>query len=302
VAESKVTVYVAMAANLCIAVAKFVAAAFSGSSAMLSEGIHSLVDTANNALLLVGIHRSKRPPDAAHPFGHGHDLYFYALLVAVVIFGAGGAVSAYEGVLHVLHPVPIEDPRLAYAVIAIAAVVESISETVAVRNFMRVKGDQPFWTAIRTSKDPTTFIVLFEDAAALAGLLIATAGVYLSTSLSMPVLDGVASILIGLVLCAVALIVLRETKGLLLGEAVQPDVLQRLRELLADDPAVHAVGRVMTMHIGPHQILVNAELQFEPSVGVTSLPAIVNRIEHRLRAAYADISNVFIEPTGEQTR
>lgn len=294
--ESRSTVYVAIAANLVIAAAKLTAAALGGSSAMASEAVHSFVDSANDGLLLVGMRRSRRQADAAHPFGYGHELYFYSMIVAVVIFGAGGAVSVYEGVLHVLEPEPARAVTLSYGVLAVAFVVEGISEIVAIRNFMREKGDEALWPAVRASKNPTTFMVLFEDAAALIGVVIAAAGLYCSTHFAMPVFDGIASILIGATLCAVALLLLRETRGLLLGEAADPEVLERLRRALGADPDVRHVGRLLTMHMAPHQILVNAEVHFRPGLASSELVEVLRRAEKRMRQAQPDITNIFIEP------
>ena len=195
--ESKLAIYAALLGNLAIAVMKFATAAITGSSAMLSEGIHSLVDTGNAGLLLLGIRLSKKPADAAHPFGYGKELYFWSLVVAFLIFGVGGGISIYEGILHVAHPSPLEDPTWSYVVLALAAVFETIVLVIAVKHFLAVKGDQSAWQAIRTSKNPTDFVVLFEDAAALSGLVVAFVGIWLAHYLDDPVFDGVASIAIG---------------------------------------------------------------------------------------------------------
>jgi cation diffusion facilitator family transporter len=210
--ESKIAVYGAIAANTGIALTKFVAAAVTGSSAMLSEGIHSTVDTGNGVLLLVGMKLSRRKSTPEHPFGHGKELYFWSLMVAVLIFGLGGGISAYEGVLHMLHPEPLRDATWNYVVLGAAALFESGSFVVALRQFLGAKGDVPFWRALRTSKDPTTFTVLAEDAAALAGLAVAAVGVYLSHRLDLPILDGAASVVIGLPLAGVAVLLMSQSR------------------------------------------------------------------------------------------
>ena len=215
--ESKTAIIAALAANLGIAVIKFVASYFTGSSAMLSEGIHSLVDTANEWLLLLGLRASQEPATAHRPFGYGRELYFWAFMVAVFIFAIGGGLSLYEGYEHLRHPEPLGDPTWNYVVLAIAFVLDGSSFLVARRTFNAQRGKQPFWAAFRASKDPSVFVVLFEDASDLLGLLIAFLGVFLSHWLDMPALDGVASILIGLLLLVVAALLLRETKSLLLG-------------------------------------------------------------------------------------
>src|SRR5438876_6642485 len=220
--SSKRPIYAALIANLVIAVSKFVAAWFSGSSAMLSEGIHSVVDTGNSGLLLLGIRLSRRPADEEHPFGHGKELYFWSLLVAVLIFAGGGGISIYEGILHLLHPHPLEDPRWSYAVLGIAAVSEGMSLRIAWRAFRAASGVSPSLRAIRASKDPSTFTVLFEDAAALAGVLVAFLGILASQLFDNPYLDAVASVVIGLILMTVATVLVLETRRLLVGEGMSP--------------------------------------------------------------------------------
>lgn len=216
---SKIAIYAAIGGNLAIAMMKFTAAGLSGSSAMLSEGVHSLVDTGNGGLLLFGIHKSKQPPDATHPFGYGKELYFWALIVAVLIFGVGGGISIYEGILHLIHPAPLEDPAWSYVVLGLATVFEAFVFIVAFRAFQDIKGEeQNIWQAIKTSKDPTTFTVLFEDAAALLGLIVAFVGIFLAHYFNNPYLDGVASVVIGVILATVAVLLVYESKGLLVGE------------------------------------------------------------------------------------
>ena len=241
---SQLVVYAALVGNLLIAVTKFVAAFFTGSSAMLSEGVHSLVDTGNEVLLLYGMHRAARPADATHPLGYGRELYFWSFVVAVLIFAIGAGVSAYEGVMHILTPEPMETPLTNYIVLAISAIFEGISWTIALREFNREKGDLGYFEAIRKSKDPTTYTVLVEDSVALIGLVIAFLGILAAQLLNDPRLDGVASIAIGLLLGAVAIFLARESKNLLIGEPALPEVREAILRIASADKTVRHVNGV----------------------------------------------------------
>lgn len=294
-ASSKTAIYAAIVGNMAVAVTKFVAAATTGSSAMLTEGVHSLVDTGNGILLLVGVRVSKRPADPSHPFGYGKEIYFYTLLVSVLIFGLGGGVSIYEGILHILEPKPVGDPTINYIVIALAVVFEAIAAAVALKAFLAVKGQAPFWRTIRSSKDPTTFAVLFEDSAALAGLGVAALGIFLADWLQMPALDGAASVTIGLVLCGTATLLLRESKGLLLGEAATPEVVAAVERIVAADPAVDGIGRLLTMHVGPEDILLNLDVTFRKDLAAGEIAAAVDRLEEAIREKDQRIRRIFIE-------
>ncbi len=294
-AESKFVVYAAIVGNLAIATGKFVAAGLTGSSAMLSEGIHSLVDTGNGGLLLLGMRRSRKPADALHPFGHGKELYFWSLVVAFLIFGVGGGVSAYEGILHLMHPRPLQDPTWSYVVLGIAALFEGIVLGIAINAFRKAKGSKSTWREIRTSKDPTTFVVLFEDAAALLGLLIAFLGIYLGHRLDDPRFDGGASVVIGVLLMAVAVFLARESKGLLIGEGAGPATLASIRALAEADPLVERVHRPLTMYFGPHTVLLTLEVRFVEGLSVVELGAAAARLEQRVREGHPDIKHIFIE-------
>src|ERR671925_845836 len=293
--ESIKAIYAAIAANLGIAVTKFAAAAFTGSSAMISEGIHSLVDTGNGGLMLLGVHRSRRPADDRHPFGYGKELYFWTLIVAIVIFAVGGGISAYEGLLHLLHPLPMKDPIWNYVVLGFAIVFESYSFVVAFKAFKGIKGKQSLWQSIRTSKDPTTYTVLFEDAAALLGLLTAFIGVVLADLLKNPYFDGAASIIIGMILAFVAVVLAYESKGLLVGEAVDPITLKNIRRLAEADPCVEGVKRALTMHFGPDNILLAMDLRFRNDLSAADLEASVHRLENAIRKEYQSIRHIFVE-------
>ncbi|HEX7249955.1 MAG TPA: cation diffusion facilitator family transporter [Burkholderiales bacterium] len=293
--HSPKAVYAAIAANLGIAATKFAVAALTGSSAMLAEAIHSLVDTGNGGLILLGLHRSRRPPNAEHPFGYGKELYFWTLIVAILIFAVGGGMSVYEGVRHIREPRPVEDAGWAYAVIAMAALFEGYSFSVAVREFRRERRGRAWLDAIHASKDPTTFTVLFEDSAALVGLALAFLGIFLGTYFDEPRLDGVASILIGLVLAAVAVALARESRGLLVGEGVDPRVRRSLCALAESDPAVLRVRRLLTMHLGPAEVLLTLEIEFKPGGTAASAAESVERLSRAIRERHPEIRHIFIE-------
>ncbi len=306
-ASSKKAVYAAILGNFAIAVTKFFGAAVSGSSAMLSEGIHSLVDTGNGGLLLLGMRRSQRPPDEMHPYGHGKSLYFYTLTVAVLIFGLGGGISLYEGILHTMDPghggpssatvfgITIGGLTLNTLVLGAAIVFEGLALRTAIQAFNKERGDVSFLQAIRTSKDPTTFTVVFEDTAALSGLIVALFGIHLANALHMPVLDGVASILIGLILCTVAAFLVWESKKLLIGEAAAPDIQVGIRHLASEDPDVKAVRRLLSMHVGPDSLLLNMDLEFREDLDAEEVETAVERLEQQIRTEYPRVQYIFLE-------
>lgn len=293
--ESRIAVYGAIAANVGIAVMKFTVAGFTGSSAMLSEGIHSLVDSGNGVLLLVGIHMSKREATQRHPFGHGKELYFWSLIVAVLIFGVGGGVSAYEGILHILHPAPLRDAFWIYLVLAIAAVFEGASLIVAVRQFGRERGNVPWWQALRRSKNPTTYTVLAEDSAALAGLLAAAIGVYASHRLDMPRIDGAASVVIGLLLAGVAVLLIREARGLLIGEGVQPATARAIRDLALATNGVRTAAWPLSMYIGAEEVLLTLDVTFDPGRSAADVANAIAALEAAIRDRYPQIKRIYIE-------
>jgi cation diffusion facilitator family transporter len=300
--ESKLSIYAAVAGNLGIAATKCVAAYASGSSAMLSESIHSLVDTGNGGLLLLGLRRSQRPPDAEHPFGHGKELYFYSLIVSLMIFTLGGAISVYEGVKHAIRPEAARDPFWNYVVLGVAFVFEGASWLFGWKAFSTARGRRGILQAIHESKDPTTFMVVFEDTGALVGLVIAFFGVFLGQRLGLPYLDGLASVVIGLVLGLMALFLAYETKGLLIGEGVERGTRERLRALVASDPDVEHVSRLLTMHFGPHEVLLTLEVKFRNELSAVGVRAAVARLRERIRREHPDITRVFFasESVAEQ--
>jgi len=295
-AESKLAIYAAIGGNLAIAIMKFTAAAFTGSSAMLSEGIHSLVDTGNGGLLLLGIHKSKRRADAAHPFGYGKELYFWSLIVAVLIFGVGGGISIYEGIVHLITPSALEDPFWSYIVLGLAMVFEGFVFVIAFRAFQSLKGDeQNIWEAIKASKDPTTFTVLFEDAAALLGLIVAFVGIFLAHQLNNPYLDGAASVVIGLILTTVAGFLIYESKGLLVGEGADPQTLKDIRKLAESDPSVRRVINPLTMHFGPNTMLLTMDIEFDGTLSAAKVKEAVDRLERSIKNQYPAIKYIYIE-------
>lgn len=294
-AESRIAIYGAMAANVAIAVTKFVVAGITGSSAMLSEGIHSAVDTINGVLLLVGLRLSKRPATQEHPFGHGKELYFWSLIVAVLIFGLGGGVSIYEGIHHMRHPEAMADPTWNYVVLGMAALFEGTSFAIALRQFLGQSGKRPFWNALHSSKDPATYTVLAEDGAALAGLLIAAVGVYASHRFDMPELDGAASLLIGLLLAAVAVLLVRESRGLLIGEGIRPETARAIRDIARAQPHVHAVGHVLSMYMGPDEVLAVIDLDFDADSSTADAHQAITAIERAVRSRFPVIRRLYID-------
>jgi cation diffusion facilitator family transporter len=292
--ESRTAIFAAILGNLAIAATKLVAAFFSGSSAMLSEGIHSLVDTGNGGLLLLGFRKSQKPPDANHPFGHGKELYFWSLVVAILIFALGGGMSVYEGVTHLEHA-KLHDPTWNYVVLGIAFVFESISSFFAYKAFRKEMAGKGVFKTIRGSKDPTTFTVLFEDTAALLGLIVAFLGIFLGQQLNNPYLDGVASIVIGVILATVAGFLAFESKGLLIGEAVDPEVLASIHSILAEDEAVEEVREALTMHFSPSDVLLTLDIRFKKDSTAEEIAAAVERVENAIRARHPEIKHIFIE-------
>jgi cation diffusion facilitator family transporter len=292
---SKKVVYAALAGNLTIALTKFVAAAMTGSSAMWSEGVHSLVDSGNQALLLYGMHRAQRPPDARFPFGYGKEVYFWSFVVALLVFSTGAGLSLYEGVRHLQHPAEIANPVINYVVLAVAMLLEGAPWLVAYRQFGRTRGDRGVAEAVKRSKDPTVIAVLFEDSAALAGLAVAFAGVGLYHLTGNPVYDAGASIVIGLILAATAAWLAFETKGLLIGESANREVVARIRGIAERYPEVQRVNEVLTMHVGPEYILAAVGLDIARDVPRSRAHAVMDELDSRIKSADPRVKRVFIE-------
>lgn len=294
--RANIVLYGALAANLGIAVAKFVAAGITGSSSMLTEGVHSLVDSGNQVLLLYGQNRAKRPPDRSHPFGYGRELYFWAFVVAILIFAVGAGVSIYEGIRHLAEPEPLGDATLNYIVLAVAFVLEGTSWAIAVKEFGARRGSASWWTSVRRSKDPAGFIVLFEDSAALVGLLLAAAGVWLSHHFADSRYDGMASIAIGAVLAAVAALLARESKGLLIGESADPALIERLRAAMEARPEITALNHVRTIHTAPDAVFVAISADFVDTLAMGEAERLIEEMEAQLKAISPAISSIYIRP------
>ena len=293
--HSSIAIIGAIAANVAIAITKFVVAGISGSSAMLSEAVHSTVDTFNGVLLLLGLRLSKRPANDEHPFGHGKELYFWSLIVAVLIFGLGGGVSLYEGVQHIRTPVPLEDPTWNYVVLGLAGLFEGTSFAIALRQFRQQSRRQPFWRALHLSKDPSTYTVLAEDGAALIGLAIAATGVFASHRLQRPELDGAASVLIGLLLAGVAVLLVREARGLLIGEGIRARTRHEIEAMARALPEIARLGSIRSMYIGPAEVLVTIELAFVPHIDTATAGAAIGRLERDVRQRFPAIQRLFID-------
>jgi cation diffusion facilitator family transporter len=294
---SRRVIFAALAANAAIAISKYTAAAITGSSAMLAEAFHSTADTGNELLLLIGMKRSGRPPDSLHPFGHGKLLYFYSLLVAVYIFAIGGGLAAFEGIRHLLHPEIPSRVGWNYAVLTLAAIFEFYSWRISYREIRARKDpDESTWDEIIGSKDPTVFTVFLEDSAGLIGTFLAFLGVFLGHHFQKPYFDPIASLLIAALLMAVALLLGRETGALLAGERTNRSRIKQIREIITADPAVEAIGDLLTMQLGPHQALVTVSVKLRSRTDVEQVESVIARLKQRIRGRDATISQIFIEP------
>ena len=294
-AGAKKVVYAALAGNLAIAVTKFIAAAITGSSAMLSEGVHSVVDTGNQALLLYGMRRARKPADERFPFGHGKEIYFWSFVVALLVFALGAGVSFYQGVHHLLYPVEMERPIVNYVVLGFAALFEAGTWIVAFQAFRAKAGSRGYVEAVRRGKDPTDFAVLLEDSAALAGIGVAFLGVLFGHITGDPRFDGAASILIGFILAATAIWLARETKGLLIGESANREVVSEIKRLAGSYREIDRVNEVLTMHIGPEYILANISVDIACDVPRGRAHAIMDELDVRIKRADPRVKRVFIE-------
>lgn len=293
--QSKKVIYAALVGNSLIAVCKFIAGGITGSSAMLSEAIHSVVDSGNQLLLLYGIRKSNKAPDEKHPFGYGMELYFWTFVVAILIFAIGAGLSLYKGFIHIQHPEPINSPYVNYIVLILSMAFEAVAWTIAYKEFNRSRGDQPIFKAIRHSKDPTIFTVLFEDTAAMIGLFIAFLGVAGSHIFGLHVLDGVASLGIGIVLALVAVLLAIESKGLLIGEGADPEITKEIKAYLQGDARIKRTNELLTMHLGPNDILLNASLDFVDGLSAEAVEAAISEFESSIKTKFPSIHRVFIE-------
>ena len=288
----------ALVGNSLIAVTKFIAASYTGSSAMFSEAVHSVVDSGNQLLLLYGVKRSKRPADSKHPFGYGKELYFWSFVVAILIFSLGSAISFYEG-FHKLHsPEPVSNPMINFIVLGFAVIFESWTCWVAATEFKKSKGDRGWVEAIRRSKDPALFTVLFEDTAALLGLFVALIALTLSEHLNLPVLDSVASLIISFILAVTAGLLAFECKGLLTGEGASEEVVTGIKQIINESQGIKHVNEVLTLHLGPEDILLNVSLDFEDDLSSGEVEEAISNLESRIKQMFPEIRRVFIEAQG----
>ena len=298
--SSRTAVIAALIGNLLIAVTKGIAAALSGSSAMLSEAVHSVVDSGNEILLLYGQHRANKPPDRLHPWGYGREIYFWSFVVALLIFALGAGVSIYEGVQHIRDPEPMADPLVNYAVYAASAVFEGISWWFGWSAFQRVRGDKALFAAVHASKDPPSFMVLFEDSAALVGLVIAAIATALSIELDEPWIDGLGSICIGAVLAVVAVLLARESKDLLIGERARPQLAESIRDMARREPGVVSVEGILTSQLSPDQVIANVGLEFEDDLRTPDIERVIAHLENELRKKHPELFRVFVRPHPDQ--
>ena len=295
-AHSKLVVYAATAGNGLIAITKFIAAAYTGSSAMLSEAVHSVADTGNQLLLLYGMHRADQPPDELHPLGHGRELYFWSFIVALIMFTMGAGVALYEGIQHVLHPTPVSSPTVNYIVLGFAFVFEGASWAIALREFRRAKGTMGYYEAMRRSKDPVGFTVLFEDTAAMLGLVIAFIGTLLAEHLDMPVLDGVASLAIAGVLGMTAIMLARESKGLLIGEPASRAVRDSILAIVNKTEGVDRGHITFTVHQAPDEVVVALSLEFDDHMIAPEIERTFNALEAAIHDAHPEVLAIFVKP------
>lgn len=295
--NSKIAIYGAIGANFLISISKFTASFFTGSAAMLAEGIHSLVDTGNGLLLLLGIKFSKKPADKTHPFGYGKEVYFWSFVVSILIFSLGGGFAIYEGIHSLQHPEMIEKPLWNYIVLGAAIIFEGTSLVIAVKEFKKNNKTGSLLRNIIRSKDPSNFAIILEDSAAVIGLIIALIGVFLSSYLENPLIDGISSLLIGVLLLAVATFLARETKGLLLGESAKPEVIEGLEEILKAERFVKAYNYPQTIHFGPNNILVVIEVDLADDEELVHVEEVLGKLEKEIKSTYPQMKQVFIRTT-----
>lgn len=293
--SSKKVIYAALVGNGLIAITKFFASAITGSSAMLSEGIHSTVDTGNQLLLLLGLHKAKKPADKDYPFGHGKEIYFWSFVVAIMIFAVGAGISIYEGIHSLLDPHPVENPLVNYIVLGAAMVFEGFAWYFAWKEFNAARGDRSYYEAVRKEKNPTTFVVLFEDSAAMIGLIVAFMGIAIGQWTGLYILDGIASIIIGIILGITAAWLAYETKGLLIGESADPRIVKGISKIVESHTGIKGVNETLTMHMGPNYILVNLSLDFKSSLKISNVEDDISELTREIKETFPRIKRVFIE-------
>ena len=293
--SSKKVIFVALAGNTLIAITKFIASYITGSSAMLSEGIHSLVDTGNQGLLLYGMKQAKKPASEEFPFGHGKEIYFWSFVVAIMVFALGSGVSLYGGIKHVIHPTHIESPLVNYIVLGLAILFEGVAFIYALKEFKQVKGQLTYFEAVKQGKDPSMFVVLFEDGAALLGLFVALIGVLLAELTGIAVFDGIASIIIGVILAVTAILLAIETKGLLIGESADPKIVKAIKDMVDQIDPIERTNEVLTMHMGPNYILVNVSADFSSEASSDEVEGSIAELDKRIKKRFPDVRRIFVE-------
>lgn len=294
--KKRLSIYAALVANVLIAATKFTAGAFTNSSSMIAEGIHSLVDTINELLLLYGIHRSEKKPDKMHPFGYGKELYFWSFIVALLIFGLGGGLSVYQGVYHILHPQALSDAGWNYIVLGSSILFEGTSFIISLRAFNKVRGKTPLWQAIIQSKDPSRFLVLFEDGAAVAGLFVVLVFMRINQVYNAPVLDGVASVIVGLLLVFTSAVLARESRSLLIGEGITPEAKQQMTTLIEKDEAVERIALIFSDYQSPDTILLMLIIEFKKNLDISAITASIDRLRSEIKNRFELIEYIIIEP------
>lgn len=295
-AKANKSIYSALAANLLIAITKFIAGAFTNSSSMIAEGIHSTVDTSNQLLLLYGLKRSVKPADEQRPFGYGKELYFWSFIVAIMIFGLGGVISITQGISHIKHPETLTDPGWNYAVLALSFVFEGISLIIALKEFDKTRNGLSWWKAIIKSKDPSGFLVLFEDGAAVLGLIIVFVLMVFSHNLNMPFLDGLASVLVGILLIFVSFILARESRSLLMGEGLTHQTIQKIKEIAEQDCDVIEVKNILSTYKSPKEVLLVLGLSFHPNLDTERLTDAIDRLRAKIKSEFSIIKFIIIQP------
>jgi len=293
--SSKKVILAALIGNALVSITKFVAAYFTHSSAMFSEGIHSIVDTGNQILLLYGLKRSKLPADEKFPFGHGKEIYFWSFIVAILIFAVGAGISIYEGIHHILHPVAVKNVVINYIVLALAIIFEGAAWFFAYREFKKDNSKYSIIRSVQEGKDPSMFVVLFEDTAALLGLFVALLGIFLSEITGILIFDGIASVIIGLILAITATWLAVETKGLLIGESADPEIVNGIKSLADEFDEVEYINEVLTMHMGPHYILVNISIDFDNNIKAGKVEEIISEMDSRIKVQWPVVKRIFVE-------
>ena len=299
---SKTAIIAALAGNALVAITKFIAASITGSSAMFSEGIHSVIDTGNQGLLLYGIKQAQKPADEEFPFGHGKEIYFWSFIVAILIFAVGAGMSIYGGIHHIIHPEPINNVMVNYIVLGMAFLFEGAVFLIALKEFNKVRGEWGLLEAVKRGKDPSLFVVLFEDFAATLGLLVAALGIFLSQTTGILEFDGIASVIIGLILGATAFWLAVETKGLLIGERAGVGVIAGIKKIVTDRPEIDHVNEVLTMHMGPDFILLNISATFNDSAKADDIEVAIESVSVQIKETYPEVKRIFVEAEAEHRK